>query len=315
MQDCIHAPQAAVGRVYRPRKPRVSALYQCAARHAPELRAGGRFGRRVEENVVARFLACGEWVEANVLAPVPHRQYVFTVPRLLRPMFARRRALLGKLCHIVERLFARFYASARPGARPGLILFVQTFGDLVNFNPHIHVLSADGAFDADGGFTVLPPVPRTTACAFARATRPAGAGSRSTCCARPSLWRRCPTNRYRAPSFIVQECTRRSSGTSRSCPAPIGWHNSALTSRIASSTWARLIHKVYEVDPLECPRCKGPMRVIALIDDKAVIRKILAHLGLWAPQIAAGRGPGPPAPDPPRPAAPILTYHPVPDIA
>jgi hypothetical protein len=41
------------------------------------------------------------------------------------------------------------------------------------------------------------------------------------------------------------------------------------------STWARLIHKVYEVDPLECPRCKGPMRVIALIDDKAAIRGIL----------------------------------------
>ena len=70
------------------------------------------------------------------------------------------RALLGKLCNIVERLFAGFYASARPGARPGIILFVQTFGDLVNINPHIHVLAADGAFDADGGFTVLPPVPR-----------------------------------------------------------------------------------------------------------------------------------------------------------
>jgi hypothetical protein len=23
------------------------------------------------------------------------------------------------------------------------------------------------------------------------------------------------------------------------------------------STWARLIHKLYEVDPLECPRCGG----------------------------------------------------------
>ena len=75
-------------------------------------------------------------------------------------MFARRRALLGRLCNIVERLFARFYASARPGARPGIILFVQTFGDLVNFNPHVHVLAADGAFDADGGFTALPPIPR-----------------------------------------------------------------------------------------------------------------------------------------------------------
>jgi hypothetical protein len=65
------------------------------------------------------------------------------------------------------------------------------------------------------------------------------------------------------------------------------------------STWARLIHKVYEVDPLECPRCKGPMRVIALIDDAAVIRKILSHLGLWVPQHVPGREPGLPAPDPP----------------
>lgn len=69
------------------------------------------------------------------------------------------------------------------------------------------------------------------------------------------------------------------------------------------SAWARLIHKVYEVDPLECPKCKGPMRVIALIDDKAAIRKILSHLGLWAPQIAARKGTGPPSPDPPEASA------------
>jgi hypothetical protein len=89
----------------------------------------------------------------------------------------------------------------------------------------------------------------------------------------------------------------------------------AAQSARVRSTWPRLIHKVYEVDPLECPRCKGPMRVIALIEDKVVIRKILTHLGLWVPRVEAARGPGPPAPDPPRPAAQILTYHPVPDTA
>ncbi len=57
------------------------------------------------------------------------------------------------------------------------------------------------------------------------------------------------------------------------------------------------------------------MRVIAVIDDKAVIRKILSHLGLWVPRPAAGKGPEPPAADPPDPSAQILTYHPVPDIA
>ncbi|HEX9596153.1 MAG TPA: hypothetical protein VF982_04685, partial [Anaerolineales bacterium] len=32
----------------------------------------------------------------------------------------------------------------------------------------------------------------------------------------------------------------------------------------AKAAWARLIRKVYEADPLVCPKCKGPMRVIAL---------------------------------------------------
>lgn len=40
-----------------------------------------------------------------------------------------------------------------------MILFVQTFGDLVTFNPHIHVLAADGIFGAGGTFTVLPAIP------------------------------------------------------------------------------------------------------------------------------------------------------------
>ena len=50
-------------------------------------------------------------------------------------------------------------SSAHPRARPGFILFVQTFGDLVNFNPHVHALVADGVFDASGRFIPLPPVP------------------------------------------------------------------------------------------------------------------------------------------------------------
>lgn len=51
------------------------------------------------------------------------------------------------------------YVEAAPGTRPGLILFVQTFGDLANFNPHLHVLAADGAFLPGGTFLPLPAVP------------------------------------------------------------------------------------------------------------------------------------------------------------
>src|SRR3989337_2420428 len=75
----------------------------------------------------------GRLIQENVLAPVPHRQFVFTVPRMLRPIFSRRRGLLGELCHIVERLLFQAYAGAKAEGRPGLILFMQTFGDLVTF--------------------------------------------------------------------------------------------------------------------------------------------------------------------------------------
>ncbi len=46
-------------------------------------------------------------------------------------------------------------------------------------------------------------------------------------------------------------------------------------------SWARLIQKIYEVDPLTCPRCRGSMKIIAFIEQAVVIQKILKHVGLW----------------------------------
>ncbi|MCK9365533.1 MAG: FAD-dependent oxidoreductase [Syntrophales bacterium] len=57
---------------------------------------------------------------------------------------------------------------------------------------------------------------------------------------------------------------------------------------IADGATARLImniklrfQKIYEVDPLVCPKCQGAMRIISFIEDPSVIRAILEHLGLW----------------------------------
>jgi hypothetical protein len=47
--------------------------------------------------------------------------------------------------------------------------------------------------------------------------------------------------------------------------------------------WARLIQKVYHVDPLLCPKCNSPMKIISFIEDEATIKKILKHLDLWMP--------------------------------
>jgi len=54
-----------------------------------------------------------------------------------------------------------------------------------------------------------------------------------------------------------------------------------LTSREFRKNWARLIQKIYHVDPLLCPKCQEAMKIIALIEELSVIRKILVHLNLW----------------------------------
>ncbi len=54
-----------------------------------------------------------------------------------------------------------------------------------------------------------------------------------------------------------------------------------MSSKERRQNWARLIQKIYEVDPLICPKCQGEMRIIAFIEDEAAIKKILKHLSLW----------------------------------
>ena len=65
--------------------------------------------------------------------------------------------------------------------------------------------------------------------------------------------------------------------------------------RQCRANWARLIKKIYEVDPLRCSRCGGTMRIISFIEDPAVIKKILQHLKLWEVPKRS-----PPAKTPPR---------------
>ncbi len=58
-----------------------------------------------------------------------------------------------------------------------------------------------------------------------------------------------------------------------------------LSPSTAKRAWVCLIKMVYEVDPLVCPRCGGAMRILAFIEQREVIAKILMHLGLWPTHI------------------------------
>jgi transposase-like protein len=62
------------------------------------------------------------------------------------------------------------------------------------------------------------------------------------------------------------------------------------------STWAILIKRIYETDPLECPKCGGAMKILSFIErrQRDVIERILRHCNLWEGPIrtlASARGP------------------------
>jgi len=84
--------------------------------------------------------------------------FSFTGSHEKKPFF-HHRAYLGELCRLIGKRLKQNYREVLKEGEPGFITFVQTFGDLVTFNPHIHVLAAGGIFKDNGVFRVVPPPP------------------------------------------------------------------------------------------------------------------------------------------------------------
>jgi hypothetical protein len=98
------------------------------------------------------------WLDEQLLARVPHRQVVLTLPKRLRPYLLADRRRLAGLSRVAYRTL-REYLCAALGERdlaPGAIVCVQTFGSLAHAHPHLHVLVTDGAYRRDGTFVPAP---------------------------------------------------------------------------------------------------------------------------------------------------------------
>lgn len=102
----------------------------------------------------------GEHLRSEVLCPVPHRQYVFSIPKILRLYFKYNRKLLTKLCHCANRSLKQFFRAALnlPKGEIGAVMAIQTFGDYGRWHPHLHIIVADGLFLENGSFYVMPKI-------------------------------------------------------------------------------------------------------------------------------------------------------------
>lgn len=304
-----------------------------------------------------------------------------TVPKRIRPFFLHDRALLGELCRIANDVICRFFRQAlsRDDLRPGIICAVQTYGSLVNFNPHLHLLVSDGAFDAEGRFH---PLPWREAKKLEAATKHLQRRALRLCVNRGLLQ---PEDmermlKWKFPGFSIHNKVRvcaherkgledlicyiarapvaldrlhydgSSNGDAKSviyrsqhihpgeganfvATDPLEFlarlsdhipdrglklirsygfyaaasraHRKAAGSSLSaismpekepsrcSSTWARLIHRIYGEDPLVCPKCGGRMKIISFITEAATIKQILDHVGIPSdpPQTSPSRAP------------------------
>lgn len=89
---------------------------------------------------------------------MPHRQWVFSIPKRLRIYFLFDRKLLSKLSKCVWKVLSAYLKHSVPydDAIAGAVIAIQSFGDFLGFNPHAHVIASDGCFYGSGNFMVCP---------------------------------------------------------------------------------------------------------------------------------------------------------------
>jgi len=294
----------------------------------------------------------GEWMREELILDTPHRQVVFTIPKMLRIFFKYNRSLLSSLCRCGKEALEKYFkATSRKELTPGIIAVIQSFGKKINFHPHLHFLVTEGGTDKQGQFHKFSNFNDTLLCRFftrevfslflrkqlinrdfikkilswrhtgfnvhskVRAESKEEAERIGKYMIRPVLsLRRLSLDEAKGQvlyqygknstesecmdylEFIARVTShipekgqvmiryyglysnahrgkKRKTGV---CPPVIKDEVSFTPSR----GWAEMIKKVYEIDPLICPKCGGTMRIISFIKDHKVIDKIIDHLKL-----------------------------------
>jgi hypothetical protein len=347
-----------------------------------------------------RQLLFGEFLAGSILERVSHRHVVFSIPRRLRPFFHHHRALLAGLSRSAWESLqeALRHELGEPSGRGAAVQVVHTWGDLLDWHPHVHGLVAWGLFGTDGAYRGAPPLPAgpvhdifrlkvfgllrraglvdaglvedmlswphsgfhvwlgpLVSCLEADALEqmsqytargpvslerlsvvPGGepSGSRLSweeggaddrgrvvCTAGKAIAKHGGDTRVFDPLQFIAELTMHVPDTHQKMALYYGWYSNRSRGerrkravaaglmpaaapepappateapRLSKANWARFIKKVYEADPLLCPRCSREMRIVAFIQEAPVVFRILLHLGLLGLDASAPAERGPP---------------------
>ena len=78
--------------------------------------------------------------------------------------------------------------------------------------------------------------------------------------------------------FAPNSALRKQITTTARCDLTAQRESCSPMQRRAAMTWAQRLKRVFNIDIQTCSQCGGNVRVIACIEDPAVIKKILEHL-------------------------------------
>lgn len=292
-----------------------------------------------------RAVKFGEHLYDSVLERVPHQHCGFTLPKRLRVYFRYDRSLNNILFQAAATAVHSVLGSDTQ--IPALILTLQTAGEALNFNPHLHGLLTSGTFDASGKFTPLAAIDTDALtrhfenevlaklvtrglitdddAAQILAQEHTGFGA----------WVGEPFDEAERTRFVARyiergpvslekltiqddiityttkdECAHEFDAMEflalLSCHIPkpyesitryYGWYSCRARGERKkrtpiqdspppeskgrpSLTWAQCFKRIYEINPLECPKCKSEMRIIAFLTHEREISKIAASLGI-----------------------------------
>jgi hypothetical protein len=286
------------------------------------------------------------------------------MPRLLRPLFRRRRELLLDLSQCgAEALSEYMRKEVGAGTRPGIVVSIATSGDLLQWHVHLHILVTNGAFSDDGTFHPLATWDQEALMRLFRERLLARLVERHAIsqelATKLMAWRhpgfsahvgepistddtqalenlagyvaRNPLSLQRlvyldSQQAVIYKGLKHNSTLGRNFETmdPLEWlarmadhipdpgkHRTLFYSyyanrvrgdraaeepregeveeepakkRRCAASWARLIAKVFHVDPLTCRKCGGKLKIVAYLHDQVAIQQILAHLGLGPPE-------------------------------
>jgi hypothetical protein len=67
-------------------------------------------------------------------------------------------------------------------------------------------------------------------------------------------------------------------GKGRKALSGTAWKDKTQAERHIAMTWMQRLKRVFNIDIETCEKCKGPVKIIACVEDPAGIEKILRHL-------------------------------------